>query len=107
MCVGATIGNAPNNGTELEITMNRHTLISASFGTLLGLAASQAIAQETPTIADTDGNGLWSLAELQVAYPDLTQETFVSIDANADAGVDLAELTAALADGAVKAPVAN
>ncbi len=87
--------------------MTRHTLISASFGTLLGLAAAQAMAQDLPAIADTDGNGLWSLTELQVTYPDLAQEAFVSIDANADGGVDVAELTAAIADGAVTAPATN
>lgn len=87
--------------------MTRNAIISASFGTLLGLSAAQVMAQDLPEIADTDGNGLWSVEELQVAYPDLTPEVFTSIDANADGGVDVAELTAAIADGAVTAPAAN
>jgi hypothetical protein len=83
--------------------MTRVTLISASFGTLLGLASAQVMAQDLPAIPDADGNGVWSLTELQANYPDLTEDAFKSIDANADGGVDVAELTAAVADGAVKA----
>ncbi|GHC56318.1 EF-hand domain-containing protein [Neogemmobacter tilapiae] len=84
--------------------MTRIGMISAMMGSVLGLAASTAFAQELPAIADADGNGTWSLAELQTVFPDLTEEAFTSIDANADAGVDQAELTAAVSDGAITVP---
>lgn len=78
--------------------MTRTFLIAAATAGVLG---AQAMAQDAPQIEDTDGNGTWSLGELQVAYPALTEETFTTIDANADGGVDPAELSAAIADGAV------
>jgi hypothetical protein len=82
--------------------MKRMTLALAA---LLGLAAAPVLAQTAPEIADTDGNGTWSLAELQVAYPTLNDEGFASIDANKDGAVDQAELAAAMADGLL--PAAN
>lgn len=75
--------------------MNRMILLTA---VTLGLVGAQAMAQDLPEIVDADGNGLWSLEELQTVYPTLTEETFLTIDANADGGVDVAELTAAMAD---------
>jgi hypothetical protein len=79
--------------------------ISVLLAAVLGLGTMAAIAQDAaaPEIADTDGNGTWSLDELVVAYPDLTAEGFASIDANADGAVDQAELAAALADGLLPA----
>lgn len=63
--------------------------------------ATAALAQATLTeVPDTDGNGTWSLVELQAVWPDLTEEGFVGIDANADGAVDPVELQVAL-DGAV------
>ncbi|MGB8815122.1 MAG: EF-hand domain-containing protein, partial [Paracoccaceae bacterium] len=73
--------------------MNRMFLFAAA---TLGLVGAQAMAQTLPEIADADGNGMWSLTELQVAYPTLTEETFTTINSNGDDGVDVAELTAAL-----------
>jgi hypothetical protein len=52
---------------------------------------------------DADGNGMLSLTELQSAYPDLTQDGFTAIDANADGSVDEAELTAAIDAGKLPA----
>jgi cytochrome oxidase Cu insertion factor (SCO1/SenC/PrrC family) len=69
--------------------MNR--IMIAAAASLAGLAGS-ALAQE---LADTDGNGTFSLEELTAAYPDLTAETFALIDANGDGVVDQDELTAA------------
>ena len=73
--------------------------IALTLATLLGLAAAPAFAQDLPEIADTDSNGIWSLNELQGAYPDLTEEVFLTLDANKDGGVDTAELTTAVAAG--------
>ena len=73
--------------------------IALTLATLLGLAAVPALAQDLPEIADTDSNGIWSLTEMQTAYPDLTEDVFVTLDANKDGGVDTAELTTAVAAG--------
>ncbi|KIC36742.1 calcium-binding protein [Leisingera sp. ANG-M7] len=62
---------------------------------IAALAASPLAAMESITEADTDGNGTYSLEELQAAFPDLTEETFATIDANADGEADLAEVKAA------------
>ena len=61
--------------------------------TVLTAGASLATAQTM--VEDADGNGTFSMDELKVAYPDLTEELFVQIDANADGAVDIDELMAA------------
>ena len=77
--------------------------IALTLATLLGLSAVPAIAQDLPEIADTDSNGIWSLTEMQTAYPDLTEEVFLTLDTNKDGGIDTAELTAAVAAGTLVA----
>ncbi|WP_435661261.1 EF-hand domain-containing protein [Leisingera caerulea] len=72
--------------------MKKFALTAAAFA---ALAASPLAAMESITEADTDGNGTYSLEELQAAYPDLTAETFATIDSNADGEADLAEVQAA------------
>jgi hypothetical protein len=70
--------------------------------------ASAAFAQTTlPEVADTDGNGTWSLVELQAVWTDLTEETFTSIDTGADGEVDQTELQAALDGGVITVPEAT
>lgn len=59
---------------------------------------SIATAQDMPE--DTDGDGVYSMAELKAAFPDLSEEGFVSIDANGDGVVDGAELAEGMASGA-------
>ena len=73
--------------------------------TLLSLAvlAASALAVSASTEFDTDGDGLYSLPELQAAYPDLTAEMYAALDANADGMVDEAELTAAQESGVLPA----
>ncbi|CUI00472.1 EF-hand domain-containing protein [Leisingera aquaemixtae] len=72
--------------------MKKFALTAAA---VAALAASPLAAMESITEADTDGNGTYSLEELQAAYPDLTAETFATIDSNADGEADLAEVQAA------------
>ncbi len=70
--------------------------------------ASAAFAQATlPEVADTDGNGTWSLVELQAVWTDLTEDGFTAIDTNADGAVDQTELQAALDGGVITAPEAS
>ncbi|WP_323781303.1 hypothetical protein [Leisingera sp.] len=49
--------------------------------------------------ADVDGNGSFSLEELQAEYPELNAETFAAIDADADGEVDQDEMKAAVDAG--------
>jgi hypothetical protein len=69
--------------------------------------ASAALAQATlPDVPDTDGNGSWSLVELQAVWTDLTEETFKSLDTSADGAVDATELQAAVDGGVIALPEA-
>ena len=72
----------------------RWTLILAA---LIGLGATAATAAD---VEDTDGDGVYSMEELMVAYPSLTEELFGTIDSNSDGAVDPDELAAAV-DGGV------
>ncbi len=49
-----------------------------------------------PTDLDMDGDGLASLAELQTKYPEVSDDLFLEIDANADGFINEAELLAAV-----------
>lgn len=65
------------------------------------LLAAPVLAQvAAEDIADADGNGTWSMEELQVAYPNLTEEAFAQIDTSADGQIDRAEYDAAVEAGA-------
>lgn len=77
--------------------------IALTLATLIGLSTVPATGQDLPENADTDSNGIWSLTEMQSAYPDLTEEVFLSLDANKDGGIDMAELTTAVAAGTLVA----
>ena len=69
--------------------------------------ASAAFAQATlPDVPDTDGNGSWSLVELQGVWTDLTEDSFKAIDTSADGAVDATELQAALDSGVIAVPEA-
>ena len=77
--------------------------IALTFASLFGLAALPVFAQDLPVIADTDSNGIWSLTEMQTVYPDLTEEVFLTLDTSKDDGIDVAELTTAVAAGTLVA----
>ncbi|WP_343082094.1 EF-hand domain-containing protein [Ostreiculturibacter nitratireducens] len=68
-----------------------------TLGAVVAIAAAQAQAQTM--VADADGDGVYSMEEMLAAYPDLTEETFAAIDANADGSVDADELQAAVEAG--------
>ena len=61
------------------------------------VAASAAVAQTM--VEDTDGDGVYSMEELMVVYPDLTEDGFAAVDTNADGAVDAEELAAAQETG--------
>ena len=79
--------------------MRNFTLIAVA-GTLAAFGSS-AMAQVADAEIDTDGDGMYSMEELQAAHPDLTEETFTSIDTNTDGSVDPAEYQAAVDAGTV------
>lgn len=68
---------------------------------ILAFGATAAAAQTM--VEDTDGNGTYSMEELMVAFPDLTEETFTTVDTNADGQVDADELAAAEESGVLVA----
>ena len=73
-----------------------------------GVSASGwlANAQEVNADIDTDGNGSYSLEELQVDNIELTEEAFNEADSNDDGAVDPAEYQAAI-DAAILMPPEN
>ena len=80
--------------------MTRFALVLAPLA-LAGAAFAQAT---MPDVPDTDGNGTWSLVELQAVWTVLTEAASTAIDTGADGSVDAAELQAALDNGVIKAP---
>lgn len=61
------------------------------------LAASLAVsAHAMDAEIDTDGDGMASLTELQVVFPELTEELFLEIDADADGFVNDEEMAIAI-----------
>ena len=80
----------------------RRTATIALTGALAAFGFASA-AQDADATIDTDGDGSYSLEELQAVHSDLTEETFNSIDTNADGSVDPAEYQAALDAGTVTA----
>ena len=70
---------------------------------LASFAAAPLLAQDAPMVEDADGNGTFSMEEIQAAYPDLTEETFLQIDTSADGEVDTTEWEAAVGAGLLTA----
>lgn len=83
--------------------MTRIALVLAPFA-LATAAAAQTI---LPDVPDADGNGTWSLVELQAVWTDMTEESFTTLDTSADGAVDAAELQAALDAGVLTAPASG
>lgn len=78
--------------------MNTIRILAAASAGLL-LISGAALAHEM----DTDQDGLYSLAEMQTEYADLTQEQYDALDTNEDGAVDADELKAAIESGALPA----
>jgi opacity protein-like surface antigen len=58
-------------------------------------AMALAFALNAATELDADGDGMYSLPELQAGYPEMTAEDFALVDANGDGLVDPDELASA------------
>ena len=68
--------------------------------TLLGLGAGVAAAAE---IEDANGDGVYSMDEVKVAYPDLTEELFGQLDVDGDGALSADELAAGEEAGLLQA----
>ena len=77
------------------------TKVALAFATISALAVGAAQAQTVVT--DTDENGLFSMEELIVAFPELTPEVFTAADADADGSLSADELAAAQTAGTIPA----
>ena len=68
------------------------------------LTATAVFAEDAaPVVADADANGTFSLAEVQAAYPAVTEETFKTADTDASGELSADELKAAVDAGAFTA----
>jgi hypothetical protein len=82
----------------MENTM-KHVLLVAALATSVAFSASAMTAE-----IDTDGDGMASLTELQVSYPELTEELFLTMDTDGDGLVNDAEMSVAVELGTVADP---
>ncbi|MEM9636229.1 hypothetical protein [uncultured Roseobacter sp.] len=64
------------------------------------MSASAAFAQ---LAADANGDGVLTIDEVQAAYPDITAESFSTMDLNADGALDEAEVQSAQEAGLMPA----
>ncbi|MEM6759652.1 MAG: hypothetical protein AAF601_09270 [Pseudomonadota bacterium] len=61
---------------------------------LLAVTPALALAQAAADL-DTNADGVLTLDEVQVGYPDITVDTFTAMDLNADGALDGEEVAAA------------
>ena len=73
------------------------------YGAVAILCAATAFAMSVAPEADTDADGAYSLEEMQMLVPDLSEETFTVIDTDANGVLDDAELAAAAEAGVLPA----
>lgn len=57
------------------------------------VAATAAFAQSS--VEDSDGDGAYSMEEVMVVYPDLTEDVYALLDTDGDGTVDAEEVAAA------------
>jgi len=65
--------------------------LTVTLATLFGLTV-HAHAMETNAEIDTDGDGAYSMAELQIVYPDMSETVFATIDADQNGLIDMDEM---------------
>lgn len=73
------------------------TLTLAIIGVFGGVAHAQDAA--LPVVTDTDGNGSYSLSEVQAIYPELSGEAFVELDTDGSGELSADELKLAQESG--------
>ncbi len=85
-------GSGPASNHMETKKMKRTTILIAA---LLGLGVTAAMAE----VEDANGDGVFSMDEVKVTYPDLTEEVFTTLDTNADGALDAEELAAGVSAG--------
>lgn len=89
-----------NLQTNMETTMKSLKAAPTALGFVFA-AATALIAQDAAV--DADGDGMVTMEEFALAYPDLTEESFTTADLNADGMLDADELAAAAEAGVLPA----
>ena len=84
--------------------MKNITLVAALTTTL---AFSAYTAGAVTADIDTDGDGMASLAELQVSNPDLTEEAYLDMDTDGDGFINDEEMAIAIESGYLVDPVTD
>lgn len=75
-------------------------ITKTTVATIALLSASAAFAQ---LAADANGDGVLTIDEVQAVYPDITAESFSTMDLNADGALDEAEVQSAQEAGLLPA----
>ena len=88
----------PTAGPHRKREIPMKTRLTAAIGAIL--LAAPVLAQ-----ADMDANadGLYSMEELMASFPDMSEDTFATADANGDGQLDAEELARAQANGLIPA----
>ena len=76
--------------------MKRAFVTTTAAITLMAAPAFAIVAE-----IDTNGDGVYTLAEVQSAMPEMTAETFATLDVNADGLLDADEVAAAVEAGVI------
>ena len=66
--------------------INAQSIATVGF---VGMATAQTM------VDDANGDGLYSIDELRTVFPDLSEDTFVAMDTDADGGISAEELAVA------------
>lgn len=98
----------PETETDTERTspMKRMAYALLPLGLIAGAAFAQT-APMMPSVQDSDGNGSFSLGELQTLWPDLVQDGYNAIDTNLDGMVTQEELQTAWDNGVINLPTSE
>lgn len=75
-----------------------------SICTAIALACVAAPALAIETEIDVNGDGAYSLTEVQSVLPDMTTDNFLVLDANGDGLLDKSEVAAAIEAGFLPDP---
>lgn len=95
-------GLRSRNQKPLEYDMTKLTTYAALL--VLGLSGAAFAMSDNAVAADTDGNGVLTIDEVQAVYPDVSSDGFSAMDTNADGALDADEITAAEESGLMPAP---
>lgn len=79
----------------------------AALGTAVPFLLSAAAAIAGGSAIDSDGDGAYSLEELQVFYPTLSEDDFRRIDTDGNGTLSPAEFRRGQDDGHLREPVAS